>query len=361
MLRLLLLLAAAVAGNEPSPGPVNVTVPQPFELWDGRVKGRTSPGGMIIVKAGKRTWKIRAGKHGRFDRVVHPVALGDGEVTVNGELITPVYGVPAGSIRPMQPPSDHGPLRRRLATLAGRVTPRVGVYAHAWDGTAAAYNAGARFEAASTLKLPLMLLALALHDGELSLSEHWQAMTAVTTFSDNEAANLLLLQTGGSHEGGAARMVELMRSLGLRDSYMYGGYLTGGGGPPLLSIVDQPPSAFKHTTAGDMARLAGYLAGAAAGGGPLVRRGVDPHEARQLLYLMVHAQDAGLVRDGAGSLPVAHKVGWLQDTNNDVAIIYTFRGPVVVAILTHGAQDGTAQAFGLAATGAVLASLKGGG
>ncbi|MDX6551579.1 MAG: hypothetical protein QOH74_67 [Gaiellales bacterium] len=359
MLRLLLMLAAAVSGNAPS-GPVQLALPRPFEVWDGRVQGTASPGALITVLTEKHVWSVRADRRGRFDRVLRPVPRGDGDVTVAGKLIESVYGVPAGSIRAMALPSNDAKLERRLATLAGRVTPHVGMYAHAWNGRAASYNAGAEFEAASTLKLPIMLMALAENEDELPSSEYWELMSSVTRYSDNDAANELLVLTGGSEAGGAADMVDLMQDLGLRNTFMLGGYLTGGGGPPLMTIVDPPPSAYKHTTAGDMARLAALVANAAAGEGPLLRRGIDMHEARQLLYLMLHAQDAGLVRAGAGRLPVAHKIGWLEATNNDVAIIFTYRGPVVVTIYTSGPQDGTAQAFGAAATGAVLASLRGG-
>jgi hypothetical protein len=360
MLRLLLMLAAAVTGTNTPPGSVHVAQPRAFEVWDGRVKGTATPGAFISVRAGKGTWFFQADAGGRFDRTVRPVPRGDGEITIAGELVGPVYGVPQGSIRRMARPSNDPQLGRLLARLAERVTPHVGIYAHAWNGNAAAYNAGAEFEAASTLKLAIMLTALAENEDELPGSEYWELMSSIARYSDNAAANRLLLMMGGSEQGGAAEMVDLMEDLGLRNTFMFGGYLTGGGGPPLLTIVDQPPSAYKHTTAGDMARVAGMLTSAAAGHGPLLRRGIDSHEARQLLYLMLHAEDDGLVRAGARGLPVAHKIGWLQETNNDVAIIFTYRGPVVVAIFTHGAQDGTAQAFGAAATGAVLASLKGG-
>jgi hypothetical protein len=73
---------------------------------------------------------------------------------------------------------------------------------------------------------------------------------------------------------------------------------------------------------------------------------------------MVHAEDPGLVPAGAGGLPVAHKIGWLDDTDNDVAIVFTYRGPVVIAIYSVGSQDGTAQVFGVAATGAILAAAR---
>jgi len=355
------MLAAAVSGHEAPRGSVHVTFPRPFEVWDGRVQGTAPANAFVTVRAGKQTWRIQAGKHGRLDAVLRPVPRGDGEVDIAGARVSPVYGLPPGSIRPMAPPSNDARLARRFEVLAARVTPYVSIYAHAWDGRAAAYNAGAPFEAASTLKLPMMLVALAKNEDELPRSEYWQLMEAIARYSDNAAANQLLVMTGGSEAGGASQMVALMRSLGLRNTYMAGGYLTdAGGGPPLLSVVAQPPSAYKHTTAGDMARLAAHVSSAAAGRGPLLRRGIDAHEARQLLYLMLHAEDEGLVRAGAGRLPVAHKIGWLEQTNDDVAIIFTYRGPVVVSIYTYGPQDGTAQAFGAAATGAVLASLKGG-
>jgi beta-lactamase class A len=214
-----------------------------------------------------------------------------------------------------------------LTDLAGLVTPHVSIYSRSWSGRAAAYNAGAEFEAASTLKLPIMLVALSDNHGELEHSEYWDPMVRVTRYSDNAAANELLEQTGGSDADGAADMVELMKSLGLAHTYMAGGYLIeGGGGSSLLGVVDQPPTAYKHTTAGDMATLVAMLVDAAAGQGRLLRHGVSPHEARELLYLMVHAQDPGLVPAGAHGLPVAHKIGWLDDADNHVAVVFTYHG-----------------------------------
>ena len=62
---------------------------------------------------------------------------------------------------------------------------------------------------------------------------------------------------------------------------MEGGYLTGdGGGRPGVTIVDPPPTAYKHTTPADMARLAGDLVAAAAGRGPLLRKGVSARTRR---------------------------------------------------------------------------------
>jgi beta-lactamase class A len=357
MLRLMLMLAALVAAPPPDPASVHVAQPQPYELWDGRIRGTAPAGSTVVVAAGKHRWRVAVAADGRFGQVLPGVPRGDGSVTVGGHRVTPVFGVPSGSISPLPRPHADLTLNKKLRRLAAMVTPHVSIYSRSWSGRAAAYNAGAEFEAASTLKLPIMLVALTDNDRELERSEYWDPMVRVTRYSDNAAANELLEQTGGSDADGAADMVGLMKSLGLTHTYMAGGYLIeGGGGSSLLGVVDQPPTAYKHTTAGDMATLAAMLVAAAAGHGPLLKHGVSPHEARELLYLMVHAQDPGLVPAGAHGLPVAHKIGWLDDADNDVAVVFTYHGPLVVAIYSNGVEDASIETFGELAVSDLLAA-----
>jgi beta-lactamase class A len=323
----MLMLAALVTAPPPDPASVHVAQPRPYELWDGRVRGTAPVGRTLVVTSGRHRWRMPVTADGDFDTVLPGVPRGDGKVTVGGHGVTPVFAVPSGSISPLPRPRPDLTLNKRLTDLAGLVTPHVSIYSRSWSGRAAAYNAGAEFEAASTLKLPIMLVALSDNNGELERSEYWDPMVRITRYSDNAAANELLEQTGGSDADGAADMVELMKSLGLAHTYMAGGYLIeGGGGSSLLGVVDQPPTAYKHTTAGDMATLVAMLVDAAAGQGRLLRHGVSPHEARELLYLMVHAQDPGLVPAGAHGLPVAHKIGWLDDADNHVAVVFTYHG-----------------------------------
>jgi beta-lactamase class A len=357
MLRLMLMLAALVAAPPPDPASVHVAQPQPYELWDGRVRGTAPAGSTVAVAAGKHRWRVAVAADGRFGQVLPGVPRGDGTVTVGGHRVTPVFGVPSGSISPLPRPHADLTLNKKLRRLAAMVTPHVSIYSRSWSGRAAAYNAGAEFEAASTLKLPIMLVALSDNHRELERSEYWDPMVRVTRYSDNAAANELLEQTGGSDADGAADMVGLMKSLGLTHTYMAGGYLIeGGGGSSLLGVVDQPPTAYKRTTAGDMATLAAMLVAAAAGRGPLLKHGVSPHEARELLYLMVHAQDPGLVPAGAHGLPVAHKIGWLDDADNDVAVVFTYHGPLVVAIYSNGVEDASIETFGELAVSDLLAA-----
>jgi hypothetical protein len=353
MLRLLVSLLAILGAGGHRPERLTVTEPRPFEVWDGRLEGRAP--GVVHVRVGRRRYALYPGPSGRFSvQVLH--TLGDTAVTVAGRRI-PVYGLPLGSLRPLAPARNDHRLDTVLRTLAARVTTDVGVYVHRADGSAAAWNAGAEFEAASTLKLPIMVTALERIRGEPSASAYWGPFVAITRSSSNEAADEVLERLGGSEAGGAADMVSAMRSLGLRHTYLYSGYLTEsgvGGGPPPERTDRVPPPSFKHTTAGDMAHLAAWLADAAAGEGPLIHHGVTRHEARELLYLLLHAADPGLVRPGAGGLPVAHKIGWLETSRDDVAVVFTRRGPVVVTVYASGSIDAAVYAFGRAAAEAAL-------
>ena len=110
MLRLLLMLAA-LAGPHPPSSSVHVLVPQSYELWDGRVRGHVAPGATALtVQSAEHVWHIAVDPDGSFDQVVSPVPLGDGSVTVGGRLVTPVYGVPSGSIAALPPPDDDADL-----------------------------------------------------------------------------------------------------------------------------------------------------------------------------------------------------------------------------------------------------------
>src|SRR5689334_22110667 len=209
------------------------------------------------------------GPRGRFSVRVSHVVRGYTTVTVAGRRI-PVYGLPPGSLRPLAPARDDRRLDRDLGSLAARTTPAVAAYVHRTSGHAGAWNAGAEFEGASTLKLPIMVAALERIGGEPRATPYWAPFVAITRYWSNEAADEALELLGGSEVGGATDMVAAMRGLGLLHTYMYGGYLTdpdAGGGPPPAHIESSPPPSFKYTTAADMARLGAWLADAAAGSG----------------------------------------------------------------------------------------------
>jgi hypothetical protein len=170
-------------------------------------------------------------------------------------------------------------------------------------------------------------------------------MRSMIISSDNAAANQLEVAFGGSTSGGAALVNALMRSLGLVDSEMYGGYETGN--PRLLAAIplqtnEQPPIPVgKHTTAADLGRLMQYAYLAAGGKGPLITRhggGFSPAEARYLLYLLVHVTDRGkLDRFLHGSTTVAHKAGWIATARHDNGLVFWPGGVFVATVMTYSA------------------------
>jgi hypothetical protein len=61
MLRLMLMLAALVAAPPPDPASVHVAQPQPYELWDGRVRGTAPAGRTLVVVSGSTAggWRFQ--------------------------------------------------------------------------------------------------------------------------------------------------------------------------------------------------------------------------------------------------------------------------------------------------------------
>ena len=166
-----------------------------------------------------------------------------------------------------------------------------------------------------------------------------RALARMIVFSDNEAANELEVWLAGSTSAGSSRVNETMRSLGLTDSEMYGGYETrrpSAGAPIPIRVESQPDFGVgKYTTAADLARLARavYLAG--VGKGPLLRLGVSASEARYLLWLLSQATDRGKLDRFIGPEPVVmHKAGWLPSARHDNGIVAFWGGAYVATVLT---------------------------
>src|SRR5262249_13751660 len=102
------------------------------------------------------------------------------------------------------------------------------------SGNAASYNAGARFTAASALKLAILMTSLA-HNSENPVNGPvWSAYRSMVLDSDNASATPVERQMGGSTSGGSAMVNAFCRRLGCRDTDMFGGYTPG---PSLVRFI----------------------------------------------------------------------------------------------------------------------------
>jgi Beta-lactamase enzyme family len=331
---------------------LTLTAPQAYEANPGIVQG-VAPRGTTAVRilADGRSVRVLPLTSGRRAFLLGPVGLPphdltltvqalDGARVVASARVEHVFGLPA-SAATVAPPRELDPgLEQRLAALPGET----GATSAAWlrdlsTGDTAAYNAGARFPAASTLKLAILLGVLAHDDTDPIRSSSWSLELSLILESSNLAANELLPRAGG-----AAAVDTLARELGATSTLTCCGYLVGSGeasyhrGPlPPVSDVDQPSfPCCKYTTAHDLGSLLVSLVLAASGHGPALRHGITAREARVALWLLVHAEYPGLVRP-AVAFPVAHKAGWTSDIQHDAALVFTPHGTLVAVFMNYSA------------------------
>jgi len=288
-------------------------------------------------------------------------------------VIRDVYGLPSASRpRGVRARLDAA-LAHELRGLVRRYRGTAGFYVQSLTGGAgAAWNAKARFPAASTLKLAIATAVLAEHRGIPARGSYVSGLLReMITVSDDAAANALEIWLAGSTYAGSQQVNALMRSIGLVDSIMYGGYETSdvrrsaaaanrppsgifarpesaradsglarAGSPIPARTNDQPAFGFgKYTTARDMTSLWRAIWLASGGRGPLraEQTGFTRADARYLLWLLAHVRDAPKLDGIVGkrrSVAVLHKAGWISTVRHDTGLIFWPGGVFVAGVMT---------------------------
>jgi beta-lactamase class A len=296
------------------------------------VIGRSVSFALANTRPGRHVLQVRFRRAGRIVESTAP---------------TPAWLLPASAAFPIHSGRVDAELSRALTRLGSRFS---GYAAFAVEDAGrqrgARWNADARFPAASTVKLGVLVAAIARFGrGEVVRYD----LEQVAHWSSNLAANRLVRLLGsGSVERGSTIVERTLRTLGARRSTYTGMYRVGtahaasGGDPPLVS--------FRVTTAADMATVMATIHSAAAGDRRALRRsGLGIGEARLALGLLLGSQttgeNAGLVRPFVtAAVPIARKEGWLSGAHHTVAVAYPNRGPIVVSVLTYRAGLSLAQA-----------------
>ena len=222
-----------------------------------------------------------------------------------------------------------------------------GVYVQSLTGGGgAAWNARASFPGASTMKLAIAAAVLARHTGiPAPGSQVSSLLSSMLTHSDNASANALEVWLGGSTSAGSQRVNELMRSIGMRDSEMYGGYELRTLASRIPVRVEQQPAYGygKHTTAWDIATLLRAVWLASGGHGPLriEQPGFTAADGRYLLWLLAHVSDVpklDRVRAGNPGVVVMHKAGWVNDARHDSGLVFWRGGVFVASVMTWSSR-----------------------
>ncbi len=340
-------------GDTPPLPPPAIEQPAAHQVSYGLVTGHAARGTRFVAVSAKgRVLASRQLRGSRFSlRVTLP--LGDLDLRVltiardgrrSSRVVRDVYGLP-GAARPRFVRSrQDAVLARDLRRLANRYDGTAGFYVQSLtDGAGAAWNAKAHFPAASTLKLAIATAVLARHSGIPPPTSYVGGLLREMIIpSDDGAANALEVWLAGSTYAGSQRVNELMRSIGMTDSVMYGGYEVRSLSGPIPIGVDEQPAfgTGKHTTARDMAMLWRALWLASGGRGPLreAQPGLTPADARHLLWLAAHVRDAPkldrVVGERAG-VHVLHKAGWISQARHDTGLVFWRGGVFAVGVMTY--------------------------
>lgn len=341
----------------PPPPPPVVSRPASYQASYGVVSGVAAQGSVrLVIRANGTLVTTRRLVRRAF---TVQVPLPSGEVTVrvetvdaqgrrSGRTIPHVLALPVAAQPRIRPARVDEGLAQRLRALARGYPGTSGMYVESLTtGTGASWNAGATFPAASTLKLAIAVTALARVEGTPRIGSRLDTlMRRMLLASDNAAANDLERAFGGSTSGGSALVNALMRSIGLVDTEMYGGYtigtrrLSARAGIP-ARVEEQPGfGAGKRTTAHDLARLSRALWLASGALGPLRRAqpGLTPGDARYLLYLLARVQPGSKLAREVHHVPgvvVAHKAGWIDSARHDAGLVFWNGGVMAVAVMTY--------------------------
>ena len=334
----------------PLPPPA-IEQPAPRQASYGLVTGRAAAGTLrILVRAGGRLLADRPLGGRRFSL---RVSLPEGESTVRvtalgaggrraASSVGPVLGLPRAA-RPRVVRERADPVLVRAARrLAAAYPGAAGIHVQSLtSGAGGAWNARARFPAASTLKLAIAVAALARTDGPPPAGSLVDGLLLrMLVHSDNAAANALEVWLAGSTSAGSGAVNALLRAIGVVETEMYGGYemeRTTSGRIP--ARVEEQPSwgVGKYTTARDLATLLRAVWLASGGRGPLSGRGIDAAEARYLLFVLGRVADHGKLDREVGRLPgvtVLHKAGWVDDARHDAGLVFWRGGVYAAAVLT---------------------------
>jgi beta-lactamase class A len=283
-------------------------------------------------------------------------------------VVEDVFGLPARARPRVVSARGDANLARRVRKLARRYNGTAAVYVQSLTGGGgAAWNAGARFPAASTLKLAIAAAVLARRYGIPGRGSYVGGLLRdLITVSDDAAANALEVWLAGSTSAGSDRVNALMRSIGLEDSIMYGGYEvrspSGRGGIP-VRVDDQPAFGVgKYTTAFDMASLWRAIWLASGNRGPLRSKqpGFTAADARYLLWLLAHVRDTPKLDTtlrGRSRIAVLHKAGWISQARHDTGLVFWQGGVFVAGVMTWNAY-GSGRSADLLAGRIAVASLE---
>jgi Beta-lactamase enzyme family len=294
----------------------------------------------VLAVSGRRVRAVLRKPPGRYSVGLRFFAGGR---RIGIRIARDVWVLPAASSYAVPALARDDRLSARLSRIGRSFPGYAGIWVHDLvTGRVAAWHENARFPAASTVKLAVLVAALRRSGPGPTRSPLAYDLETLAAWSSNLASNRLLLQLGGSEAGGSRVAQATLARLGASASTFTGFYRVGTavardpgspGAPPIVSS--------RVTTAHDLGRILYLLhAGALGVSGPLRMLELTKREAQVGLNLLLSSQpsgdNVGLFRPSLGRRYVlAQKNGWISTARHTAAILYSAKGPKIVVVLTY--------------------------
>jgi beta-lactamase class A len=229
---------------------------------------------------------------------------------------------------PLRGAAPEAAIDRALAAKLARLGRSFRGWAAVWThdlrtGRTAGWNSDARFPAASTVKLGVLLAALKRVPAFSSPLDY--DLRAMTAWSSNLAANRVVNRIGGPGAVEAA-----MRRVGATRSSYPQGFRAGTAARTLDVEKEPPPVSARVTTAHDLGRMLYALQA-----GALRQSSRSLYGLTLLLDSKPTGNNVGLLVPWLRGEPIAQKNGWLHDARHTAAIVYFRSGPKIVVVLTY--------------------------
>lgn len=240
-------------------------------------------------------------------------------------------------------------LQGQLQALAAPYQGKVALYAtDLRSGKTVSLNADTPMPTASVIKLTILFDALKqIQAGKASLSDRLvltkanqvggsgvlglfdtplnvtlkDALTMMVVVSDNTATNMVIDRLG------LQNIDAQIGALGLKDTYLYKKVFMP---PPPSAPADQPQFGLGKTTAREMAAVMQHFATCDAFPKPLCDTA---------LAMLKNQTDRDAIPRYLGDLVIANKTGAVNESRNDVAIVYAKNGPIVISAFTNDNKD----------------------
>ena len=253
-------------------------------------------------------------------------------------------------------PARGSDLEEKVAELAASHHGNVALYAkNLTTGESVSVDAMRPVQTASVIKLPLMLQAFEqVKAGKLKLTDPLvftkdnqvegsgiltfmdpglkltlkDTITLMMILSDNTATNMLIDAVGLPPTN------EMLARMGLKNTYFYKKVFKPAEGP---MPPDQKQFGLGKTTAEEMAKVMESIYRCDMGDRGLCLQMITIMRSQQYRDMLPRYFETS---DSSENLsPIADKVGALDEVRNDVALVYTRRGPVIISIFTYHNED----------------------